>query len=122
MSNTMNATLTTAFIWSWRLFALLWVLGFVGVLTLLLIPITLPTGNTQLPSLTIIRLLQIVQTSILLTLAVAAGCWAAPRLGLQAPLLAAWGEGRNVGAQIGSILMSSFLMGVLCDALGFILT
>jgi membrane protease YdiL (CAAX protease family) len=113
MNTPINEPLSTAFVWNWRLFALLWLLGFAGVLTLLLMPIPLPTGNMQLPSPAIIRLLQLVQTSVLLSLSVAVGCWAAPRLGLQAPLIAAWAEGRTVGAQIGAILMSSLLMGVL---------
>lgn len=113
MNTTMNATLMTAFVWNWRLFTLLWLLGFAGVLPLLLLPITLPTGNAQLPSLATIRLIQLVQTSVLLTLAVAIGCWTAPRLGLNAPLLAAWIEGRSVGTQISSILMPGFLFGVL---------
>lgn len=113
MNTTMNATLATAFAWNWRLFALLLLLGLTGVLTLLLIPITLPTGNSQLPSLATIRLIQIVQTSVMLTLAVAVGCWAAPRLGLNAPLIAAWAEGRSMSGLLSSILMSSLLIGTL---------
>ncbi len=113
MNTTINATLATAFAWNWRLFALLLLLGLTGVLTLLLIPITLPTGNAQLPSLATIRLIQIVQTSVMLTLAVAVGCWAAPRLGLNAPLLAAWAEGRSMSGLLSSILMSSLLIGTL---------
>lgn len=122
MNTTMNDALTTSFAWNWRLFTVLWLLGFVGVLTLLLLPITLPTGNAQLPSLATIRLIQIVQTSVMLTLAVAVGCWAAPRLGLHAPLIADWVEGRSMSIVPNSILLSSLLIGLLGGFLATIIS
>jgi hypothetical protein len=77
-----------------RLFLILWLVGLVGVLSILLIDLTaliaavpLPEGSVppELPPAALLKLLSIIQPTVLMTLAVALGCWLAPKVGLHAP-------------------------------------
>jgi hypothetical protein len=84
-----------------RLFFTLWIPGMVGVLSLLLIDLApliaaLPLSETQtreLPPPMLLKLLSIVQPTILMTLAVFVGMWLAPRIGLSAPAAEAFAAG-----------------------------
>ncbi|HBE81826.1 MAG TPA: CPBP family glutamic-type intramembrane protease [Pyrinomonadaceae bacterium] len=85
-----------------RLFLLLWIAGFTGVLSFLLVDISalikmLPEaeGMSQpdIP-MSVIRLLAVIQPGVLVTLAVLAGMWLAPKAGLHAPATEALAERR----------------------------
>jgi len=77
-----------------RLFLILWLLGLVGVLSFLLVDLSalvaavpVPEGSTppQLPPAALLKLVSIIQPTVLMTLAVALGVWLAPKVGLHAP-------------------------------------
>jgi hypothetical protein len=75
---------------AWRLV----LLGLVGVASLALAPLEelVPVPIDPLA----LRLLALVQPTMLVLAAVAVGLWAAPKVGLDAPALRAWAEGRPV--------------------------
>jgi hypothetical protein len=82
-----------------RLFAILWLAGMTGVLSILLIDISailssLPaaTGSEQLPP-ALLKLVSIIQPTILLTLAVFIGTRLASQVGLSAPAAEAMARG-----------------------------
>lgn len=75
----------------WRLGAVLWLLGMPGVLAVLwalLPPLMAHQALLPLPLWAVVALSGL-QTAVLLACAVAAGVWLAPRVGLQAPVVAA---------------------------------
>ena len=74
----------------------LWLLGLAGVLSILLIDLSaliaaLPRPEVsppvELPPPAILKLVSIIQPTVLMTLAVALGVWLAPKVGLHAPAL-----------------------------------
>ncbi|WP_346294035.1 CPBP family intramembrane glutamic endopeptidase [Sphaerothrix gracilis] len=76
-----------------RLFGLLWLAGMAGVMTLVLVPLPLlPEGA---PPAAMVRLLVLVQPTVLLSVAVLAGVLLAHRLGLMAPVAEALAAGRS---------------------------
>jgi membrane protease YdiL (CAAX protease family) len=78
----------TSFAFWWRLS----LLGLAGTVSLTLVPfeqlVPVPIDATLL------RLLALIQPSLLVLLAAALGVWAAPRVGLDAPVIRAWAEQR----------------------------
>ena len=73
---------------------ILWLVGLAGVLSILLIDLSaliaavpLPEGASapELPPAALLKLLSIIQPTVLMTLAVALGAWLAPKVGLHAP-------------------------------------
>ncbi|NEQ74275.1 MAG: hypothetical protein F6K23_15255 [Okeania sp. SIO2C9] len=68
-----------------KLFWVLWLIGMVGVLSLLLIDIPLPEDN-KLPPLWIIKLLTLFQQTVLLSITVIIGVALAEKVKLSAPL------------------------------------
>jgi hypothetical protein len=95
----------------WRLGIVLWLLGMPGVVAVvwaLYPPLAANAALFPLPLWAIV-LLSGLQTAVLLAIAVAMGVWLAPRLGLQAPAVAAWLGGRPVGPA----LEAQWLPGVL---------
>ena len=78
---------------AWR-FLILWLVGLVGVLSFLLVDLSaliaaLPRSEgsppVELPPPAILKLVSIIQPTVLMTLAVALGVWLAPKVGLHAP-------------------------------------
>jgi membrane protease YdiL (CAAX protease family) len=77
-----------------RLFLILWLPGLVGVLSFLLVDLSaliaalpMPEGSppVELPPPAVLKLVSIIQPTVLMTLAVALGVWLAPKVGLHAP-------------------------------------
>lgn len=84
-----------------RLFLILFLAGFSGVVTLLLIDMAtlltlLPTTATEVPTITpALKLLSLVQPALILAVAVVVGIALAPRVGLSAPAAEALSAGRD---------------------------
>lgn len=76
-----------------RLFWLLWLIGMAGVLSLLLIPLPPPTA-VAIPAV-VLKLLILLQPTVLLSVAVAVGVQLAPRVGLSAPVATALVQRKN---------------------------
>ena len=85
-----------------RLFLILFILGFTGVASILLIDVSaivalLPVTKTDIPTITpALKLLGLIQPTLLLAAAVARGVALAPRVGLSAPAAEALASGGNV--------------------------
>lgn len=86
-----------------RLGIILWLAGFTGVLSLLLIDIELlvpllpPSARADMPPITpAIKLLSLVQPAIILTLAVLAGLFLAAKVGLSSPVAEAAASGGDL--------------------------
>ncbi|MGB3515499.1 MAG: hypothetical protein WBA43_03530, partial [Elainellaceae cyanobacterium] len=76
-----------------QLFGLLWLSGMAGVMSLALLPLpSLPEGA---PPAAVVRLLMLVQPTVLLSVAVLIGVLLTPRLGLMAPGAEALAVGRS---------------------------
>jgi hypothetical protein len=98
-----------------KLFALLWLLGMIGEFTLLWVELPLPSEPLPLP-LPAIKLLMLLQSTIVLSIAVGAGVFLAPRVQLQAPGLAAIAHKTAIDPRT---LQNQFLAGAiggLCSA------
>ncbi|MFY3385845.1 CPBP family intramembrane glutamic endopeptidase [Paracidovorax sp. MALMAid1276] len=99
----------------WRLGIGLWLLGLPGVVAVvwaLLPPLT--ANEALLPApLWVVVLLSGLQTAVLLAAAVAVGTALAPRVGLRAPALSAWGAGRPVAPALRPQWMPGLVGGAL---------
>ncbi|AZB71431.1 CPBP family glutamic-type intramembrane protease [Synechococcus elongatus] len=104
---------------SWRLHLLLWLLGMMGVLSLLLLPLP-PLGEAPIPPMAL-RVLVLIQPTILLTIAVLIGARLAPAVGLQAPAVVACSNRQNgwslLQPQLWPALLAGLLSGVLLWAI-----
>ena len=100
-------------IW-WRLS----LLGLIGVASMLLAPLE-RIVPTDMPAMTL-RLLSVVQPAFLVLAFAALGLWAGPRLGLDAPAIRAWADGRPVLPVLVRQLPSGIVVG-LASALVLIL-
>ena len=99
---------------SWRLGALLWLLGMPGVVAVVwaLVP-PLAANQALLPlPLWAMVLLSGLQTAVLLALAVMAGVWLAPRVGLRAPAAASWVAGTPIAPALRAQVMPGALGGM----------
>lgn len=107
-----------------RLFWILWTAGIAGVLSFLLIDISAlisvlpqPAGEqTELPPPAILKLLSLIQPTVLVTIAVLVGVWLTERLGLHAPAAEALSRGdgflSNLKPQILPGVLSGLVSGV----------
>ncbi len=77
-----------------KMFLSLTAMGLLGVLTTLLMPIPESINIPLSPEM--IKLVGFIQSSIFVMIAVGAGLYCAPKLGLKAPVLEAWLKGENV--------------------------
>jgi hypothetical protein len=100
------------------MFAMWWrlaVLGAFGVASLLLAPLE------QLVPLPIdplaVRALSMIQPAVLTLLMAALGLWAAPKVGLDAPVVRAWAEGKSVWPALRPQLVPAVLGGLAVAAL-----
>src|SRR5687768_17612835 len=104
-----------------RLFLILWLAGIAGVSSLLLVDISallkalpLPDGaqQTDIPPL-LLKFLIVLQPGVLTTLAVLAGIWLAPRVGLHAPVAEAVAERRAFLAELRPQIFPGIVAGIL---------
>ena len=98
----------------WRLGALLWLLGMPGVVAVvwaLVPPLAAHQALLPLPLWAVV-LLSGLQTAVLLALAVMAGVWLAPRVGLRAPAAASWVAGTPIAPALRAQVMPGALGGV----------
>ena len=80
-----------------NMFGLWWrlsLLGTLGTLSMALVPLETFGPPPFDPAL--LRVLAVLQPTVLMTAAVALGVWAAPRVGFDAPATRAWAEGRPI--------------------------
>lgn len=97
-----------------QLFLLLFGMGLLGVLTLLAAPLPLPTDQEIPLSPTLLRLLGLVQSALLVAVAVTIGLFTAPNVGLHAPLV----EGVITGRPIMTVLRMQGLPAAIGATLG----
>lgn len=111
-----------------RLFFILWLAGVAGVLSFLLVDLSallaqlpVPAG-TEVPRITpALKLLTLIQPTVLLTAAVLIGIVLAPKVGLSAPVAEALaGNGRALGAALTPQIIPA-LVGGLAGGIGIIL-
>lgn len=102
----------------WKMWWRLSLLGALGTLSAALIPLEGFGPPPFDPAL--LKVLAVVQPTVLMMLAVALGLWAAPRVGLDAPAVRAWAEARPVWpalrpqlapAALGGLAMAALLVG-----------
>ena len=106
-----------------RLFLILFLSGTVGVLSFLLVDLSalislvhLPAG-TEVPTITpVLKVLSLIQPSVLLALAVLIGVWLAPKVGLSAPAA----EAIAARSPVAPKLKPQVLPGIIGGALGAI--
>ena len=96
----------TAFLPMWWRLSLL---GLIGTSTMLLAPLE-RIVPTDMPAMTL-RVLAVVQPSILVLAFAALGLWAGPRLGLDAPAVRAWAERKPVLAALRPQLLPALIAG-----------
>lgn len=101
-----------------RLFLILWIAGMAGILSFLLVDISaliailpVPEGTSpaELPPPAILKLVTLIQPSILTALAVIVGIWLAPRVGLHSPAA----EAASLRSAIWPALKPQLLPGVI---------
>jgi len=101
-----------------RLFLILFILGFTGVASILLIDVSaivalLPGTITDIPTITpALKLLGLIQPTLLLAVAVVTGVALAPRVGLSAPAAEALASGGNIFTSLRSQLAPGVLGGL----------
>ena len=99
---------------SWRLGALLWLLGMPGVVAVVWALVPPMAANQALLPLPLwaMVLLSGLQTAVLLALCVAAGVWLAPKVGLRAPAVAYCAAGEPIGPALRAQAVPGALGGV----------
>lgn len=90
----------------WRLF----LLGLIGAASMALADFDQFGQAPVDPAL--LRLLAVLQPTVLVALCAALGLWAAPKVGLDAPAVRAWSEGRSVLPALSSQILPAALGGV----------
>ncbi|MEA5464841.1 CPBP family intramembrane glutamic endopeptidase [Leptothoe sp. PORK10 BA2] len=94
------------------LFALLWFAGMMGILSLLWINLPIPEGDLPLP---VIKLLNLISPTFLLSIAVLAGVNLAPQVGFSAPFAEAIASGSS---QKLAVIQAQVIPGLLGGVLG----
>lgn len=103
-----------------RLFGLLWLAGMAGVMSLVLLPLpSLPEGA---PTAAVVRLLMLVQPTILLSVAVLIGVLLTPQLELRAPGAEALAVGRSWRQAMVPQLLPGVVGGLISGALLTVIT
>jgi hypothetical protein len=104
-----------------RLFLVLWLLGFLGVLSFLLVDLNalieivpLPAGQSldDLPSPALLKVISLIQPTILISLAVLIGVLLANRVGLHAPAAEAFAAGERFVSLLRPQLMPAIVAGI----------
>lgn len=100
------------------MFAMWWrlsLIGLIGTASMMLAPLE-QIVPTDMPWLSI-RLLSVVQPAILVLALAALGLWAAPKTGLEAPVVRAWAEGRPLLPALRPQLPAATVAGLAVAAL-----
>lgn len=101
-----------------KIFLTLFLLGLTGVFSLLLAPINIPEG-TELPlPLSTLKVIGLIQSSVLLGIATFIGSNLAPRISLSAPLIKAF----YTKTGVRSILSKQILFGIIGGAIAYIIS
>ena len=102
-----------------KLFLILWLAGFAGILSLLLLDFNAlarmaprPESGEVLTIGTWLKLLSLIQPSVLVAVAVLAGIGLAPKVGLSAPVAEAVAAGKNAGAPLRRQIVPGILGGI----------
>src|SRR5262249_43814030 len=104
-----------------RLFWILWAAGIAGVLSFLLIVLSSliasrphPSGSPdfQLPPPAILKIVSLIQPTVILTIAVLIGVWLAKRVKLHAPGAEALASGDNFFAALKPQILPGILAGL----------
>lgn len=102
-----------------KLSAYLFLAGFAGILSFLLVDLsallaTLPaTDGTKLPSPWLLKLVSLIQPTVLLALAVFVGVWLAPKVNLSAPAFEALTHGRSFIAPLKPQVFPGVIAGLI---------
>ena len=98
---------------NWRTLWLLTGAGVLGVVAI--IPASLTEQANLLKDfpipLWVILPIQLVQNAVLIGVAVGLGLWLGRKIGLGAPLIEAWMEGKEIGSRLKGILLPSLILG-----------
>ena len=103
-----------------RLFIILWLTGFAGVLSFLLVDLSalltqlpVPAGTKVPPVTPAFKVLSLIQPTLLLSIAVLIGVWLAPKVGLAAPVAeAAAGNGQQLGSVLKPQIIPALIGGL----------
>lgn len=103
---------------NWKLFRILWLAGLPGIVAVawLLVPATLAGQALPVP-LWVVSLASAVQSALLLAVAVFAGTRLAPRVGLEAPLVQGFLDGRPLRGILAPRLLPALAGGLLGAAI-----
>lgn len=96
-----------------KLFAILWFLGFLGVLSLLGMDFPLPEGTELQFPIWGIKLLSLIQPTVLLSLSVFIGIQLAPKVGLSAPFCEAIIRGNSLISALKLQIIPGLIGGIL---------
>lgn len=102
-----------------KLSALLFLAGFVGILSFLLIDLSAvlailpPTDGTKLPSPWLLKLLSLIQPTLLLALAVFVGVLLSPKVNLSAPAFEALARGKSFIAALKPQIIPGVIAGLI---------
>lgn len=106
------------------LFLALLALGVVATASAMLMPVEVLVPRTTGLSPMMIRCLSLIQPMVLMILMVAAGCWAAPKLGLDAPLIRAAVERQPLGPilrrQAGAAIAVGLIVAAMLVVFGWV--
>ncbi len=102
------------------LFLYLWIAGFVGVLTILLIDLNgliaaLPAHILPAETITFtpfLKVVSLIQPSLLLAIGVVVGVYLTPQVGLTAPVFEAFANGESVASKITPQILPGFIGGI----------
>jgi len=106
-----------------RLFWILWLAGFAGILSFLFVDLSAliasipqPAGAepVELPPPAILKIVSLIQSTIIVTVAVLVGVWLAERVGLHAPAAEAVARRDNFFAALKPQIISGVLAGLVC--------
>src|SRR5262245_17038883 len=103
-----------------KLFAILWLAGWIGVLSIMLVDLTalvaaLPvTAGKAMPfAPLVVKLLGLIQPTVFLTVAILVGRDLAPKVGLSSPVAEAVAEGRAFGSALKPQIIPGLIGGLL---------
>ena len=102
-----------------KLFWLLFLAGFAGILSFLLVDLTAiiamvpPTEGTTIPPLWVIKILSLIQPTLLLALAVFGGVSLSPKVNLSAPAFEAWASDKSFVAALKPQIIPGVIAGVI---------
>lgn len=100
-----------------RLFATLWLAGMIGVISLWGMNLPIPESEVPQLPLWVIKLLSLIQPTLLLSVAVLIGVIFAPKVGLSSPLAEAVSSGSSITSAIQPQIVSGIVGGLISSIL-----